>query len=507
MEVSDKLSKLFSSKKRKSSTFQGASASELDRTLATSCRRYFSQKVEFHCVGSSDSHLNQLKASYKPLNGSSKFKMEEEGTSGSNEDSNKLQHADDIPKPKRDIYDIKNLSLEWKSSRTVGAGLCNLGNTCFLNSVLQCLLYTPPLYNYLASTNHQQKCKAQGFCALCMFQKHCNLVLKTNHTAVKPVSIVHSLKAIAKPFRQGRQEDAHEFLRYFVDSLQKSCLQGQPTNLDPHSKATTAIHKIFGGYHRSQVRCLECKKTSNTFDPLLDINLDIKNCPSLTKALQRSIQSDTLEGDNSYACPYCKKMTRAQKRFTVHRLPNVLTIQLKRFEYNGLFGGKINKQVNYTDHLNMRPFMSATKGPSEWYRLYAVLVHLGYSNQSGHYYCYIKNSNGTWYCMNDAQVSQVSLGTVLNQEAYLLFYIKDPNYKPPANAATPAHNLAKTTPSSHPPPRTNSNKTAKVKTAQNFSGSATASLKKPALDKMGTPLVKLPAKPTGIVNPDRKSVV
>ena len=58
--------------------------------------------------------------------------------------------------------------------------------------------------------------------------------------------------AIAKHFRQGRQEDAHEFLRYFVDGLQKSCLQGYPRSLDPHSKATTVVHQIFGGYHRSQ---------------------------------------------------------------------------------------------------------------------------------------------------------------------------------------------------------------------------------------------------------------
>ena len=51
------------------------------------------------------------------------------------------------------------------------------------------------------------------------------------------------------------------------------------------------------------VKCLECMKTSNTFDPLLDINLDIKNCPSLSRALQKSTLSDTLEGDNCYACP------------------------------------------------------------------------------------------------------------------------------------------------------------------------------------------------------------
>ena len=44
------------------------------------------------------------------------------------------------------------------------------------------------------------------------------------------------------------------------------------------------------------------------------------------------------------------------------------------------------------------------KGPSEWYQLYGVLVHSGFSSHSGHYYCYIRNSTGVWYCMNDAQV-------------------------------------------------------------------------------------------------------
>ncbi len=61
-----------------------------------------------------------------------------------------------------------------------------------------------------------------------------------------------SCVAIAKHFRLGRQEDAHEFLRYFIDGLQRSCLHGYPAKLDPHSKATTVIHQIFGGYHRSQ---------------------------------------------------------------------------------------------------------------------------------------------------------------------------------------------------------------------------------------------------------------
>ena len=36
------------------------------------------------------------------------------------------------------------------------------------------------------------------------------------------------ISAIGKHFRLGSQEDAHEFLRYFVDSMQKSCLEGLP---------------------------------------------------------------------------------------------------------------------------------------------------------------------------------------------------------------------------------------------------------------------------------------
>lgn len=33
-------------------------------------------------------------------------------------------------------------------------------------------------------------------------------------------------KVWAKHFRKGRQEDAHEFLRYFIDGMQRACLAG-----------------------------------------------------------------------------------------------------------------------------------------------------------------------------------------------------------------------------------------------------------------------------------------
>lgn len=58
------------------------------------------------------------------------------------------------------------------------------------------------------------------------------------------------------------------------------------------------------------------------------------------------------------------------------------------------------------------------------YELYAVLVHSGYTLDSGHYYCFVRSSPDCWYKLDDWQVNRVTEGTVLNQQAYILFYFR-----------------------------------------------------------------------------------
>ncbi|KAL5474041.1 hypothetical protein EMCRGX_G028614 [Ephydatia muelleri] len=392
---------------------------DFDTQLATACEQYFSQKIEFRLA----TKVSQTADTEKAQNGH----------------ITKQAWTDGIPEPKVMLFDPAKLQLTWKQPRSIGAALVNVGNTCFFNSVIQCLTYTPPIVSYLHTGDHHEKCRIQGFCALCEFRQHCLKVQSANSSVVQP-KLVYHLKAIGKNFRLGRQEDAHEFLRYFVDAMQQSCLKMHvsPEKLDAFSKATTVIHQIFGGFHRSRVVCLECKKVSDTYDPLLDISLDINFSSTLTKALQHSTKADLLSGNNRYACPHCKKMTNAHKMFTVHRPPNVLTIHLKRFDFSRGLGVKLGTSIDYGEYLDIRPYTSDKSGAPLWYRLYAVVEHLGFSIHSGHYICYVRNSNGIWYCMNDAKVSQTSINNVLRREAYLLFYIRDHEHMPLANGGPQA---------------------------------------------------------------------
>ncbi|XP_075035759.1 ubiquitin carboxyl-terminal hydrolase 42 isoform X2 [Mixophyes fleayi] len=322
------------------------------------------------------------------------------------------------------LFPAEKLRFRWQRIQKVGAGLQNLGNTCFVNSVLQCLTYTAPLANYMLTREHSKTCLEHDFCMMCVMQSHIAQALSNSGNVIKPTSVINDLRRIAKHFRYGSQEDAHEFLRYTVDEMQKSCLKGC-SSLDRRAQTTTFVHQIFGGCLRSRVKCLNCKAVSDTYDDYLDIPLEIKTSHSVNKALEQFVKAEQLDGDNAYSCSKCKQMVTATKRFTVHRVSNVLTLSLKRFaSFNG---GKLSKEIKYPEYLDLRSYTSHPNGEPLIFKLYAVLVHTGLSCHTGHYYSYIRASNECWYLMNDSAVSSVDLRTVLSQQAYLLFYIRSQN--------------------------------------------------------------------------------
>ncbi|XP_077475555.1 ubiquitin carboxyl-terminal hydrolase 36 [Stigmatopora argus] len=426
MPIVDKLKEALKPSRKES----GDDGGDLNKLLASSAKKVLLQKIEFEPASKGFSYqVDSLKTKYVILN------PRNEGAAGQKaaelpqikrQDNGIGGQGDGIAPPQKMLFPPNKLTLKWERVYRVGAGLQNLSNTCFLNSTVQCLTYTPPLANYLLSKEHSRVCHQSGFCMICVMQNHIIQTFANTGNAIKPVSFIRDLKKIARHFRFGNQEDAHEFLRYTVDAMQKACLNGYP-KLDRQTQATTLVHQIFGGYLRSRVKCSICKSVSDTYDPYLDIAVEIRQAVNIVRALELFVKPDVLNGENAYMCAKCKKKVPATKRFTVHRASNVLTLSLKRFA--NFSGGKITKDVGYPEFLNIRPYMSQSSGDPVRYGLYAVLVHSGYSCHAGHYYCYVKASNGLWYQMNDSSVHSSNIKVVLNQQAYVLFYLRIPETK------------------------------------------------------------------------------
>lgn len=327
--------------------------------------------------------------------------------------------------------DFVNRLLAWHSVKSIGAGLSNLGNTCFLNSVLQCLAYTAPFNNYFALGYHSKKCKFVGFCLMCEFEALISGLSASAavRSAVSPWKIASNIRLIGRQFKPGRQEDAHEFLRFFLESMQKNFLFTYKGSVGCHSvrdidfktAETSLIYKIFGGKYQSSVTCLSCSHVSRIFETFLDLSLEIENFDSIEKAFKNFTSAERLSATNRYKCESCKNHVEAKKQILLHTLPNILTVHLKRFSATR----KIGKFVAFPQIINVSPFCESERSQADLstlFELYAVLVHKGGSCNSGHYYAFVKASNGCWYAMDDSIVQQVSLQTVLKQEAYILFY-------------------------------------------------------------------------------------
>ncbi|PRP84401.1 peptidase C19 family protein [Planoprotostelium fungivorum] len=413
------------------------------------------RRIIFKRAQKEDQSTSILRAKYKPIN--AKSTVTEGTTNGKGKASNgdvkrKAEddsHGDDVVEPQYSLFPLEDIKkmIQWTKILRAGPGLDNMGNTCFLNSVIQCLTYTPPLANFLMSRKHSQSCKINGFCMFCVLEKHIIRVFQnTKQSSITPQSIVTNLRSLSKQFKLGRQEDSHEFLRYVLEGMQKSSLHGLQATIgkvDGKIAETSIVHRIFGGYLQSQVKCTVCQYKSNTFDPFLDLSLEIKNCVSLEKALHAFTSIEVLNGANKYKCSKCMKYVDAHKRFTIRKIPHVLTIQLKRFTFQGSFGGKIQKPVSYPETLDMKPYLDprcVAESGSCQYKLYAVLVHSGESTRSGHYFAYVKSPAGIWNLMNDSQVQQINASRVLEQKAYILFYVKDTSNDNAKNA--PLDNLS-----------------------------------------------------------------
>lgn len=334
--------------------------------------------------------------------------------------SKPIKQPKDILFPYDEFLDL----FYWDKRQFHPCGLLNCGNSCFANVVLQCLSFTRPLFAFLLEKGHRNECVRDDWCFFCEFQTH---VERASQSAqpFSPNNIILRLPNIGGNLGYGRQEDAHEFMRFAIDRMQLACLDefGGEKAVHTHSRETTIIQHIFGGQLQSQVICTNCNNVSNQHENMMDLTVEIHgDAESLEECLDQFTKVEWLHGDNMYKCDGCNDYVKASKRLTIKQAPNILTIALKRFQ-SGRFG-KLNKKVTFPETLDLSPYMSEGGDRTDVYRLYAVVVHVDMLNASffGHYICYIKDFCGNWFRIDDCKVFKVDLEEVLSQGAYMILY-------------------------------------------------------------------------------------
>ncbi|XP_015084834.2 ubiquitin carboxyl-terminal hydrolase 20-like [Solanum pennellii] len=271
-------------------------------------------------------------------------------------------------------------SIENKPSKTVGIGLSNLGNTCFLNAVLQCIMHTVVLLQLLASIDHISPYHTIGFCVVCMIRNLVNLSMVGAYDCVSPRKIVSHLR-------------------------------------EPQDNI---VKESFGGRFVSKLRCCNCEYFSVTQEPFIDISLDIEDIDSVPAALNSFTKIEKFE----FSCEMCEIHGSFEKQLLVDRAPSVAALHLKRFKNNGTDIQKVEKHVSFPLELDMLLYTNEINNEEMKYDLYAIIVHSGSSMSSGHYYSFIRCAPNEWYKFNDKQVDFVEEDFVLAQEAYVIFYAK-----------------------------------------------------------------------------------
>lgn len=305
-------------------------------------------------------------------------------------------------------------------------GLLNCGNSCYANAVLQCLTCTKPLVTFLLRRSHSRACCVKDWCLMCELEQHV-VMLRESGGPLSLSRILSHIRSINFQIGDGSQEDAHEFLRLLIASMQSICLEGLggENKVDPILQETTFIQHIFGGRLRSKVKCMMCHHESERYENFMDLTLEIFGwVESLEDALTQFTATEDLDGENMYRCGRCATYVRARKQLSIHEAPNILTIVLKRFQ-EGRYG-KINKWITFPDMLDMIPFMTGTRDIPPLYMLYAVVVHLDTLNASfsGHYVSYVKDMCGNWFRIDDTEVQPVPMSQVMSEGAYILFYMR-----------------------------------------------------------------------------------
>lgn len=284
-------------------------------------------------------------------------------------------------------------------------GLVNSGNLCYMNSILQVLLFCVPFYGFLDQVAkraaHSFKSETPLIDAMIMFMRDFPVIdsaespdklrlrlkdgeLEQYGDPLAPEYVYDVIKRLPRfdNMKRGQQEDAEEFLGFLLAGLHDECVHvvknakqahisdtnsvtspnrdrsasvdGGWLEVGPKQRASvtqssgtieveTPVTKIFGGKIRSEYR-KPGEKPSVTLEPYQPLQLDIgsPDVHNISDALKGLTHLETLQSDST-----ARGGRASTKQMFIETLPPVLILHLKRFHYDNNGPQKIWKKIGY----------------------------------------------------------------------------------------------------------------------------------------------------------------
>jgi len=324
-------------------------------------------------------------------------------------------------------------------------GLGNLGATCAVNTLIQCITHTTLLRKFFLKNTFDEVSISYQI-------KDVLQLIYEKHATVAPKALLYRLyQLFPNNLHHGEQHDLCELWMLISDKVAEEI--GQP--MQPPSKTLeeapndleNKIHhtiyncnnkkfspwiKIIQGIQLGILQCAKQQCSEKYYNPEIfsTLTVDIqKNATSVPELRDLLLQFYTIENLDveGWKCDKCNEQVGAKKQIQLLKLPKVLIVVIKRFLMNE--HGNFQKIINPV-HINSELEFTFTNSKCK-YVLLSVGNHYGHYN-GGHYTAnclYVVDSNETsfttkWINYDDENVREISSNEFLlnNSDAYVLFY-------------------------------------------------------------------------------------
>ena len=324
-------------------------------------------------------------------------------------------------------------------------GLTNIGNTCWLNCILQSLIRCQYFLETFLKPRNGNALSLIGASILWFIRNMTATMPKDIEEVFNPQPLYNVLAQIpnCEVLLSKLQQDPTEMLFWFLQYMSTYPQKKSEDNKSTWGHNDTVLKEIsalFTGKLRQNTWCSQCENSTSrevaftllptSLGPAPEIQKNTSpngkkariRTVSIEELLRRFSHPELLDDENKFECTTCSEKVLAAKYHTITSPPRLLLLHIKRltFSKDGGISAKRNDHVRFNRVLQLEK-TSLTKTGSPSYKLKGVIVHKGDNSTSGHYIAYVLHGNG-WLKCSDHKVCKVQWDTVKANQAYLLIY-------------------------------------------------------------------------------------